>query len=141
MDNPSSGHWFPNVVWWSNNSGKGSTINSLQNNFTEEKVDIKNRIIKLFGNNANLSWEDMPCISQSQLECCPRILWSVLILSKFNGTLENIESGITQITHMMEFNGNNSANEIRQTVLDIYNSNLPVNTEAINIDSEVTIIS
>jgi len=39
MGNARSGHWFLNVVWWSDNSGKGWTIDSLQNNITEEKTE------------------------------------------------------------------------------------------------------
>jgi len=71
------------------------------------------------------------------------MLWGIHNLSKCNGTLENIESCRSRISSMIEFNGNSSANKIRQAVYDIYIGNTSTSSETtnLNINPEITIIS
>ena len=139
MGKSNCGHWYLNVVRWSNNTGKGWTIDSLKDNNSNEKIYTRNRIKRIFGNNSIITWEEPSCVAQEELECGPRMLWGIHILSKSNGTREDTESRITSIAQLHDFSGNNSADEVRNRISNIYRNSL-ASTMRNNNDAEAIVI-
>ena len=137
-----SGHWYLNLVYWNGNSGCGYTLDSY-NMSGSDKSRIRDRIRDCFGGSDLCQWEEITCVQQSELECGPRMLWSMHSITKDIIDLSNVDSIIREAANLTQLNlGNrNLARTVREKVGDLakqYLDSLEANRE-INDDIVIEI--